>query len=277
MTLSLKSTALFYVIENKNQLIKETKKSIYHIINQKKWINNINIFLVTPTNLVLTDTTKKEFTKIYNNIFFIEENCTVHTDHVFFNMIYGADLAERKIPKKFTELIYIDCDMFLIKDIPTIYNEDIIIEVEDKFDINNKSAWLIDKNNWFNLLNEKTNYYINTEFMIVNRKLNIFSKWLNTFESLYKKLKILEKTNLNLDISAMEESSFEITQYKYFLNKTKIKYMTNVVARLNDPVIIPKNKEDVIFISFHINGTENEVFNLIQNNFQNYKYYKEIQ
>jgi len=264
LTLSSKSTALFYVIENKEQLIKETKKSIYHILNKEMWTQNINIFLVTPTDLVLTDIIKNEFKEIYNNIFFIEENCSIHTDHVFFNMIYGADLAERKIPKIFTELIYIDCDMFLIKDIPTNYEEDIIIEVEDEFDINNKSEWIIDKNNWFKLLKEKTNYYINTEFMIVNRKLNIFSEWLVTFKRLYKKLKILEKMFANLDISAMEESSFEITQYNYFLNKTKIKYMVDVVARFDDPSIIPENDEDVIFISYHINNTSDALFDFSQ-------------
>jgi hypothetical protein len=271
MKLNKDNTCLFYVIENKENLIIETQRSLYHIKESNSWIKDIRIFLVTPTELTIDTSTKNSFLEIIPNIIFIEEECVLHTDHVFFNMIYGCSLAERYLQKnypKFEQCIYLDCDMYLIKDFPEIFpNTDIVLESEGYYN-EETDNWLKNKNKWLNILKIKQDdkfTYINTEFMITKIKNNIFQQWEDTFNNIYPKLKKFEKTfkkvnsKTKFDISCMEETSFEILINKIQKN-VKVLFLPDVVARLGNPSAIPENKNNVLFLSQHISEIDEILF-----------------
>ena len=172
MKLNINNTCLFYVIENKKNLIIETKRSLYHIKESNSWIKDIQIFLVTPTCLFLDNKTKNEFQKIIPNIKFIEKNYVKHNDHVFFNMIYGCSLAEQYLQKNYPEYknyIYLDCDMYLINDFPNEFkNTDIVLELEGYYN-NETDNWLKNKNKWLKFFkNQFNNNFKNFAYIIQN-------------------------------------------------------------------------------------------------------------
>jgi len=263
MELNSKNTSLFFVIENKHNLIIETKRSIYHIIENQSWIKTIKIYLVTPTNLFLPKNIKKEFLDIYENIEFIEKDIVRYSDHVFFNMIYGCYLAEEKIKSNY--LIYLDCDMYLVNNFPSSFKGELILESEGYYN-EESDKWLMTKKKWLNMLkikNSENIIYTNTEFIITNTELKIFSKWLNTFENLYPKLKKIENKypKIGFDISCMEETSFEIMVLNNHFDR--ILYLPNLVARLGNPTAIPdtpKAKKEILFISQHLEKIDDILF-----------------
>jgi len=270
MQLTKDNCSLFFVIENKEQLIMETKKSIYHIIESDSWIKDITIYLVTPTSIKLNNNIKQDFLSIYNNIFFIEEECVKYSDHVFFNMIYGCSLAERKINTDY--LIYLDCDMYLINDFPTYFKGELVLESEGYYN-QESDNWLKTKNKWLKILKQDiTNFtYINTEFMITKKDNNIFQQWENTFNNLYPDLKKFERTykkiykDIGFDISCMEETSFELLINDLELD---ILFLPDVVARLADPSAIPDNTNNILFLSQHIKKTNDIIFDYSDNSFK---------
>ena len=60
----------------------------------------------------------------------------------------------------------------------------------------------------------------------------------------------------------MEETSFELLINNKISNfNLKTKFLPNVTARLNDPVVIPDNKNEILFLSQHISEVDEILFN----------------
>ena len=248
---------LVTVIENKHNLEKEALKCFTSWRQFGGELKDIPILALCITRHKITPRLKTHLSNL--DVTYVEKFVQpIEYESGFFNMPIGCKMLENIAETEY--IIYVDLDMFLITQIPLVYNNDLVIEKYD-FSINKQSEWLKSKekiNKYFNSQYD----YINTEFIITKRENKIFDKWFNVFNNLRKDL---QNKNYDFDIAILEEYAFE----QAVNNVDKIS-MSNIAFRLDNDCI-QTNHENFYFHTNHLKSNMNIIIDEKDKSFQNFK------